>query len=105
MTEKRPLADRRYDAWAIWNECQGVFTDAVFHWRSEAVEAAGRYGDGAKVVPVKVIVDDEDRWDFRHFDQDEWERLQERPNSRRDQTCFHKIGVGWYNDGTGEPTS
>lgn len=78
-----PIPGRTYDAWAIWNNCQGVFTDAVFHWRCEALEVLPDYGEGAKVVPVKVIVEDRDRWDCRHYDQDEWDKLHRRGNHVR----------------------
>ena len=73
-----PIPGRAYAAWAIWNNCQGVFTDAVFHWRSEAMDELARYGEGAKVVPVTLTVDAPADWSRRHWDQDEWERVHKR---------------------------
>lgn len=77
-SEEMPILGRAYSAWAIWNRCQGVFTGAVFHWRSEANDALHEYGDGARVVPVTVTVDSPDKWDRRHYDQDAWERVHKR---------------------------
>lgn len=78
FTKPLPLRGRKYEAWAIWNQCQGVFTDAVFHWREDAVKALPDYGEGAFVVPVRMTVDNPDDWPKRHWDQDEWERVHGR---------------------------
>lgn len=69
------------EAWAIWNCCQGIFTEAVFHSRQDAIEAFDRdnWRDvGCRIVPVRIIVEPRDRWDWRHYDQTEWDRLHKR---------------------------
>jgi hypothetical protein len=60
-----PIRDRKYEAWAIWNNCQGVFTCSVRHRRSECVEILKDYPQG-KIVPVTIIVDPPEEWWRRH---------------------------------------
>lgn len=60
------------EAWAIWNECQGVCTDAVFGWRAEAdAELLKPEWDGCDctVVPVSVLRVPEWHEDMRAFDE------------------------------------
>lgn len=73
-----PIPGQRYEAWAIWNCCQGVFTDSVRCWRIECEEDLPRYGEGAKVVPVTVTVDPADGWHLRHYLEDDSDRLHGR---------------------------
>ena len=65
-----PIPGRKYEAWAIWNGCQGVFTCSVRHRRSECEEIMGEY-DGCKIVPVTVVVDEPSGWWRRHVAEDE----------------------------------
>ena len=65
------------EAWALWNNCQGVFSCSVFRTKTEAdialaqwhVAAEERGGpgslDGIIVVPVKIDVEPKERWFFR----------------------------------------
>lgn len=51
------------EGWALWNGCQGVFTDAVTHTRAEAEARWAELGWGDvidKVVPVRIHVERED---------------------------------------------
>lgn len=51
------------EAWALWNSCQGVFTDAVTHTRAEAeaLWAKDKCSDVfEKVVPVRIHVERDD---------------------------------------------
>lgn len=56
-----------YEAWACWNSCQGVFTNAVFHSKADAEteRAASEVYD--KVVPVRIYIEPESEWDFRDW--------------------------------------
>jgi hypothetical protein len=63
------------DAWAIWNDCQGAFTDAVFSRRQEAETDLERElwaGTDSYVVPVKVLREPEWRADLRAFEERLW---------------------------------
>ena len=57
-------------AWAIWNDCQGVFACSVFHSKSEADAALQEksWGD-AKVVPVRIYKEREDQTFFREAEE------------------------------------
>ncbi|MFN3624406.1 MAG: hypothetical protein ACK4TP_10125 [Hyphomicrobium sp.] len=51
------------EGWALWNSCQGVFTDAVTHTKAEAEARWAELGWGDvidKVVPVRIHVEHED---------------------------------------------
>lgn len=66
-SEPLPLLGEQYQAWAIWNRCEGVFTCSVFHRRSEAVESLRSTPfDGGRVVPVTITVDLPEKWSDRH---------------------------------------
>ena len=64
-TDKAPeISNEQYlrgtPAWAVWNDCQGVFACSVFHSKSEAdASLQSRYWDGAKVVPVRIYTEHE----------------------------------------------
>jgi hypothetical protein len=67
------------EAWACWNGCQGVFTDAVFNSRAEANAKKEEWGEAVeKVVPVCVIVEPEDNWFGREIDEETNERIAAR---------------------------
>lgn len=51
------------EAWALWNGCQGVFTDAVTHTKAEAHALWAQHECREvfdKVVPVRIHVEHED---------------------------------------------
>lgn len=41
-------------AWAVANDCQGIFSCSVRHTRAECVALLPDYGSGAEVVPVRI---------------------------------------------------
>jgi hypothetical protein len=58
--------------WAVWNSCNGVFEVAC--WRKDALNIiAEAYSEHETVVPVRVVVEDEDRHWLRHQYEDERE--------------------------------
>lgn len=62
-------------AWAISNDCQGVFACSVFHSKREAVEALAQFGwHDCRIVPVRVHAETVDGARFREFENAEWER-------------------------------
>jgi len=56
------------EGWALWNSCQGVFTNDVFHFQNEALDVAKKAnGEQAEpifeaVVPVRVLVEPADSY-------------------------------------------
>ena len=67
------LMIRGTPAWAVWNSCQGIFTDAVTHSRAEAKALLGRTGD-EKVVPVRILIEPKDSHWRRQMQEDDRER-------------------------------
>jgi hypothetical protein len=68
MSEKIYRNPHGYEAWACWNSCQGVFTDAVFHSKADAMDAMkGNEEVYDKVVPVRVHIEPESEWEFREW--------------------------------------
>lgn len=63
-------------AWAIWNDCQGIFTCSIFHSKKEAEKILGKdfTRDQEKVVPVRVLVEPEDNWWMRDMHEKEAEK-------------------------------
>lgn len=77
------------EAWAIWNECEGVFACSVFTTRAEAKSALANAGwsDDEIVVPVRV---------FREAGQREWYRAvaeddQERSRAQRSRPSLRVV--------------
>lgn len=63
-------------AWAVWNNCQGVFACSVFHWKREAEERRQKdFGGRHNVVPVRVIAEPEGHWWSREAQEREYERM------------------------------
>lgn len=60
-------------AWAVWNDCQGIFTNAVFNSRAEAMACLAETFtvDQESVVPVRVLVEPEENWWHRAFEERE----------------------------------
>jgi hypothetical protein len=56
---------RGAEAWAVHNDCQGVFEDGIRGRKAETDAIAEAWNVGAKSVPVRVIVEPEDRHDMR----------------------------------------
>ncbi len=53
------------EAWAVWNNCEGIFTCSVTHTKEEAEAILKRSGCGPdeKVVPVRVLLElEQHRW-------------------------------------------
>ena len=51
------------EGWALWNGCQGVFTDAVTHSKADAEALLAKHeysGVFEKVVPVRIHVERDD---------------------------------------------
>lgn len=65
------------DAWAVWNDCQGVFTDSVFSRRKQAeADLKENFGDdnaSARVVPVRIVVEPEDKHWMRDMRERDYE--------------------------------
>ena len=62
------------EAWGIANDCQGIFADAVFYSKAEAVAAASSppYDDAeCYAVPVKVLQEPADRVWWREHEERE----------------------------------
>lgn len=66
---------RGNEAWAVWNNCNGVFE--VCMDRDDAVKKLAEYPveAGCKVVPVRVYEEPEDRWNLL-----EWCYRRDHPN-------------------------
>ena len=73
-----PIVGQQYKAWALWNRCQGVFTDAVYHRKSEADAAMAGCDAYERVVPVIITVEPRERWGMREA----LEREKETPGIR-----------------------
>lgn len=74
------MIERGKEMWAIWNSCNGVFE--VFDWRRDALDTiAEAYSEHETVVPVRVVVEEEDRHGLRHqyedMREDLWQATQE----------------------------
>lgn len=65
-------------AWALWNSCNGIFADAIFHTRKEALDCLNKSSDPKQfdaVVPVRVHkIDGHARW-LREQIEEDYERL------------------------------
>jgi len=59
------------EAWAVHNNCQGVFTCGVATTSAEAEALLQQYPSGCTVVPVRVIAEPEDRFDIRKWSEKE----------------------------------
>lgn len=69
------LAHEGAPAWALWNDCQGVFACSVFHSRAEARDALKKSGwQNETVVPVRVFREREDREWLRNWEEREAEK-------------------------------
>lgn len=67
------------DAWAVFNDCQGVFSNMVFWSRAEAARAAAEPENveaDCYVAPVQVIREPEWRVSAREFEEREREACQ-----------------------------
>lgn len=65
---------RSAEAWAVWNGCQGVFTDQVYHRKDDALTAMKEEPEVYEaVVPVRVIVEPKTERELR-----EWRETQLR---------------------------
>lgn len=69
------IVSRAAEAWALVNECQGVFVDAVFHSRGDA-RAAIVLGIHDDAAPVRVIREPAEGIWLRHAKAAEDERPQ-----------------------------
>jgi hypothetical protein len=62
------------EAWAVWNDCNGIFSDTVRATKTEVEELMKpgpmSYGGvGCEAVPVRVLLEPDDRRDIReHFE-------------------------------------
>jgi hypothetical protein len=68
------------EAWAIWNDCQGVFTGDVYDRRGEAAaELMAPHWDGTNSIVVPVSVLRVPKWHeaARHFDERAFEKVAE----------------------------
>lgn len=66
------------EAWAVWNDCQGVFTCSVTHSKKEAEAILEKMkAEDCRVVPVRVIVEPEVNHWYREAAEREQERLRE----------------------------
>lgn len=62
------MSYRGSTAWAIHNDCQGVFTMAVHSTREAALKELGEPGwNGCVVAPVRIYVEPKDRWPYREW--------------------------------------
>ena len=62
------------EAWAVSNDCQGVFTDSISSSRKAAEYELQKFGGrnaGACVVPVRVIAEPKDKHHFRNWCEDQ----------------------------------
>jgi len=78
------LGTRSTGAWAVWNDCNGVFTHTLSGTRRQAQETLAAEslssGDfGGRVVPVRVIIEPEENWPFRNWDETKWEKARRAP--------------------------
>lgn len=80
VSEKRPdlnscpactiMGIRSTEAWAVYNGCQGVFTCGVGSSKADAVtrlESGDYEGAGCEVVPVRIVVEPEERRYIREW--------------------------------------
>lgn len=66
------------EAWAVWNDCQGVFSCSVTHSKKEAEAILEKMkAADCRVVPVRVIVEPEVNHWYREAAEREQERLRE----------------------------
>ncbi|MBS9476224.1 hypothetical protein [Ancylobacter radicis] len=73
------------NAWAIWNDCNGIFTTEIYDTKAAAdAECAKDFWlrAGCRVVPVKVTAEPEDKWHFR-----DWQE--------RDRTVGPSVDRSW----------
>lgn len=63
------------EAWALANDCQGLFDETVCGSRKEAAaKLDGMYRDmGCCVVPVRIHIEREDRFGIRNWSEDQRE--------------------------------
>jgi hypothetical protein len=72
--QPQEAAEQGTEMWAVWNSCNGVFE--VTNWRKDALAIiAEAYSEHETAVPVRVLVEDEDRHWLRHGREDEREAL------------------------------
>lgn len=69
------------EAWAVANDCNGVFTDTVAQRRADAERTAAQppfSGDDCKAVPVRIFIDEGEREWLRHGLEDDAERMRQK---------------------------